>query len=243
MRVRSPSTGECAQLSTKAALDKETKDTYAVTVTATDPSGLQTTINVTIKVTEVDEAPMITVGGLVVSGSPRVDYAEGRQDAVATYMASGPDAASATWSLSGDDAGDFSISSAGVLTLRAIPNYEAPTDANTDNVYSVTVVANDGSSTAMLNVTVTVTNVDEPGTVSLTGDPQVGVELTASLADLDGNVSGMAWQWARDDGAGGDFEDIAGATSAAYTPDADDVGRLLRVRVTYTDDEGSGKMR
>ena len=44
-----------AQLSTKAALDTETKDTYTVTVTATDPSGLQATITVTIKVTDVDE--------------------------------------------------------------------------------------------------------------------------------------------------------------------------------------------
>ena len=50
----------------------------------------------------------------------------------------------------------------------------------------------------------------------------------------------MAWQWARDDGEGG-FEDIAGATSAAYTPDADDAGKRLRVTVTYTDGEGSGK--
>ena len=51
----------------------------------------------------------------------------------------------------------------------------------------------------------------------------------------------MAWQWARDDGEGGDFEDIAGATSAAYTPVAEDAGKLLRATVTYTDDEGTGK--
>ena len=109
-------------------------------------------------------------------------------------------------------------------------------------MYSVTVVANDGTYTAMLNVTVTVTNVDERGTVSLSGGaPEVGVELTASLDDPDGNVSGEAWQWARDDGEGGDFEDIAGATSAAYTPVADDEGKLLRATVTYTDGEGAGK--
>ena len=39
------------QLMTKAMLNKEGKDTYMVTVTATDPSGLSATINVTIKVT------------------------------------------------------------------------------------------------------------------------------------------------------------------------------------------------
>ena len=52
------------QLSTKAELDKETKDTYVVTVTATDPSGETDTVTVTIKVTNVDEAPEIMVGGL-----------------------------------------------------------------------------------------------------------------------------------------------------------------------------------
>ena len=43
---------------------------------------------------------------------------------VTTYSAAGPDAADATWSLSGADAGDLSISSAGVLTFMASPNYE-----------------------------------------------------------------------------------------------------------------------
>ena len=38
------------QLMTKAMLNKEDKDTYMVTVTATDPSGLSATVNVTIKV-------------------------------------------------------------------------------------------------------------------------------------------------------------------------------------------------
>ena len=68
---------------------------------------------------------------------------------VATYMAAGPDAASATWSLSGADMGDFMISSTGVLTFSAAPNYEAPADANADNTYMVTVEANDGTNTAM----------------------------------------------------------------------------------------------
>ena len=40
-----------AQLSTKVELDKETKDTYTVMVTATDPSNETATVTVTIKVT------------------------------------------------------------------------------------------------------------------------------------------------------------------------------------------------
>ena len=155
-----------AQLSTKVELDKETKDTYTVMVTATDPSGETATVMVTIKVTNVDEAPMIMVGGLAISGMARVDYAENGTAAVATYKASGPDAASATWSLEGDDAGDFTISG-GMLTFRSSPDYENPADANTDNTYMVTVKADDGTYMDTHGVTVTVTNVDEAGTVTL----------------------------------------------------------------------------
>ena len=66
----------------------------------------------------MDEAPEITVGGLAVSGMARVDYAEDRRDAVATYMASGPESANARWSLEGDDAADFRISSRRRAHLR-----------------------------------------------------------------------------------------------------------------------------
>ena len=45
------------QLMTKAALDYETKASYAVTVTATDPNGESDSIDVTISVIDVNEAP------------------------------------------------------------------------------------------------------------------------------------------------------------------------------------------
>ena len=49
-----------AQLTTKAKLDYEAnKNSYVVTVTATDSGGLSASIDVTITVTNVDEAPKI----------------------------------------------------------------------------------------------------------------------------------------------------------------------------------------
>ena len=122
---------------------------------------------VTIMVTPVNEAPVISVGGLAVTGQSAIEYAENGTGMVATYSAAGPDAARATWSLEGDDAGDFMISTAGVLTFRTIPNYEAPVDAGTDNVYQLTVKANDGTYTDTHAVTVMVTNVNEDGMVTL----------------------------------------------------------------------------
>ena len=47
------------QLQTKAALDYETKQSYTVTVTATDPGGLSATVTVTIEVTDVNEPPVV----------------------------------------------------------------------------------------------------------------------------------------------------------------------------------------
>ena len=145
-------------------LDKETKDTYMLTVTATDSYGLSATTMVTIMVANVDEAPEIIEGGLVVRGQSSVNYAENGMGSVATYTASGPDAAMATWTLGGDDAGDFMFSG-GMLTFRSSPDYEIPMDADRDNVYMVTIMADDGTYMDTRDVRVMVTNVVEPGEV------------------------------------------------------------------------------
>ena len=172
-------------------LDYETRTTYEVTVIAEDSFGESASIMVTIMVTDVDEAPVISVGGLVVTGRSSIDYAENGTGMVATYSAAGPDAARATWSLEGDDAGDFRISTAGVLTFRTLLNYEAPADSNTDNVYQVTVKAADGTNTATKAVTVTVTDVDDnqPPSFPAETDTRSVVEGAAAGADIGAPVT------------------------------------------------------
>ena len=223
-------------------LDYETKTTYAVQVKAEDPFGASGTVMVTITVINVDEPPTITFGDptLAITGSTSASYTENDTAAVAPYTATGPGASSATWSLSGDDSGEFAISG-GELRFATSPDFEAPTDADTDNVYNVTVNVSDGTNDASLNVDVTVTNADEDGTLTLSSDqPEVGAELTATLDDPDGGVTGETWQWAReaDDAS---YADIDGATSAAYTPVDDDDGKHLRVTVNYDDAAGDGQ--
>ncbi len=141
-----------------------------------------------------------------------------------------------------------------------VPDYEAPQDVDADNVYKVTIYARAAGSldpvTQDLEVTVTVTNVDEPGAIStITGDAQVGATLTAGTvtdedSPSDGTpVSGITHQWQSavdgtdaaadvDDAA---WPDISGATGATYDPVVGDVGRIIRVVATYTDGEGGGK--
>ena len=147
-RFRDPPTSETGatrsvQIEVKVGtkFDYETKDTYMVTLTATDDYGETADLELTINITDVNDAPVIMVGGLAISGVARMDYAENETGMVAMYTASGPDASMATWSLGGADAGDFNISSDGVLTFMSAPDYENAADADMDNEYMVTVKA------------------------------------------------------------------------------------------------------
>ena len=142
--------------------------------------------------------------------------------------------------MSGADSGDFKISSSGVLTFESDPNYEAPADANRDNVYEVTAQASDsGDNTGTLDITVTIGNVDEDGVVTLSNlQPEDAVAITAMLDDPDVVVrSSVEWQWA--DGNG----NISGATSATFRPiGGAQVNQILTAKASYDDGHGENKM-
>ena len=224
-------------------LDYEMKQSYTVTVTATDPSLESAVITVTIKITDVDEAPEISKKSLVIGGRRSIDYLENGESQVATYTAAGRQAAGATWRLAGEDGADFSITTGGVLSFDAPPDYENPADRNEDNEYRITLHASDpGGNTAELGVTVRVANVDEEGTVTLSpAQPYVGAEITAAITDPDGGVAGAMWQWARSPDGLSDWTDITDATLETYTPAEDDVDSYLRAMVSYGDAESVGK--
>ena len=64
----------------------------------------------------------------------------------------------------------------------------------------VTVVATDSGTpkmTATRDVVITVTNANDDGTITLSSvQPKVGIDFTATLADEDGGVKDIKWQWA-----------------------------------------------
>ena len=148
-----------------SAPDYEAKRIYSVTIRVADPSGRAGTFPRTVRVTDVNEPPVITgpANKSVPENTPTTAT-------VATYSATDPEDDSVSWDLSGTDEDDFQISSGGALRFGSTPNYEAAADANTDNSYKVAVVATDDGSPAASSskpVTVTVTDVNEPP--SLTG--------------------------------------------------------------------------
>jgi Ca2+-binding RTX toxin-like protein len=75
--------------------------------------------------------------------------------------------------------------------------------------------------------------------------PQNGVLLTATLgtvADADGIPATVNFRWQQSNvGGGGAFANIALATSASFTPGPAQLGRALRVVVSYTDNHGTAQ--
>ena len=95
---------------------------------------------------------------------------------------------------------------------------------------SATVTVNDDESTPAT------------GAPSIQGVLQQGETLTADtvdIADPDGPDSpAYTYQWIRADDATDDGNDIPGATSSTYDPVAADVGKRIRLRVSFTDGVG-----
>ena len=194
-------------------LDYETKASYMVTVGVTDGSE-DDSIDVTITVTDVVEL------GLV-SGDATAEYAENGMEAVATYTADGP--VTASWSVSGADMDDFGISNEGVLSFASAPDFEAPADADTNNVYMVTVKAEAGGEMEMVEVTVMVTNVDEIGTLSgpetVSNYMENSEDPVGTYTVSGGSMSEMANLTLEGDDAGDFSISSAGVLSFRSSPD------------------------
>ena len=126
------------------------------------------------------------------ASSEAVQIPENSTDVPLAATASDADGQSLTYSLEGEDAERFTVTSTGDLSFTSAPDFEAAQDVGTDNVYTVAIVASDGTASASLSVSVTVTDVDENagqtgGTVS--GKVVSGTYLSEAsvFQDLDGN--------------------------------------------------------
>ncbi len=133
--------------------DGETATT-TLSYTVTDGRGSFDTATVTITVTGVNDAPALALSDTAISEN---------SVAVLTAAATDADGDALTYTISGDDAALFVIDPAtGVLAFATGPDFEAPADADGDNIYAVSVIATDaGGLSATSDINVTVTDVDE----------------------------------------------------------------------------------
>jgi hypothetical protein len=134
-----------------SAPDYETTTSYTATVTATD--GINSTIqSITVNVTDIDDvAPVFT--------SPASFSAAENQISIGTITATDVDTSdsSISFTVSGSE---LIITSGGVLTFASAPDYETKTS------YTATVTASDGTNTTTQNITVNVTDVNDPPAIT-----------------------------------------------------------------------------
>jgi hypothetical protein len=149
----------------EAPSDVGTNNVYDFSVRATDSAGNIANQSISIAVTNINEAPTISINSSATTHA--ITQAENVASLI-NYAATDVDAGAAlSWSLSGIDAADFSInSSSGVLAFVLSPDFEAPADSDANNVYVVVVTVSDGSLTDTQTLTVTITNANEGATIN-----------------------------------------------------------------------------
>ena len=99
-----------------------------------------------------------------------------------------------------------------------------------------------------VTVSVELANFAATGAPTISGTAQAGETLTAAIGDI-ADTDGLpatfpadyTFQWLRVDG--GTETPITGATGSTYTPVAADVGKKVKVTVSFTDGGGTGEAR
>ncbi|MDG1416953.1 MAG: cadherin domain-containing protein [Maricaulis sp.] len=165
-------------------------------------SGANNVYNLTLRASDgtltTDRALTVTVNNtndVVPSWTSATTDSVAENTTSSFYNASTSDADGAvrTYSIvGGADSSKFTITSAGALRFISGPNYESPTDSGSNNVYNVTLRANDGVHNADRAIAVTVTNTNDvaPSWTSSTTDSVAentsGAFYTATTSDADG---------------------------------------------------------
>ena len=122
------------------------------------------------------------------------------------------------------------------------------TDFDSDMAIGVTVLATAHSGTIDLvsRLIIITANQEASGEPSITGTPQVGIQLTATIGSItDGNglnAANYAWQWQVSDD-GNTWTDIPGANTADFIPALIHQDQFLRVVASFTDDDGFRESR
>ena len=188
----------------------------------------------------LNAAPVITSNGGGATAATTVDE---NTTAVTLVTATDVDVGDTlTYAINGGaDAVLFAINAqTGVLRFINAPNFEAPADADGNNVYNVTVQVSDGTAVDTQALSVLIQNANDATTGELRiasyTSTNTAASITASntIADPDVPVLAATYQWQQL--AGATWINIAGATGATL---ASQSNITVRVVSTYTDPFGT----
>ena len=199
---------------------------FGETVTVTLVSGSTTVTNAAPTVANAILDQTATVGTALNYAFPTNTFADTDAGDTLTYTATqSDDSALPSW-----------------LTFAAATRTFSGTPQAADvGTVSVKVTASDGTDSVSdtFDIVVSAANIAPIGAPTITGTARVGWTLTAvttGITDANGLTSpGFTYQWIR---VNGTEADIAGENSSTYTLVAADLGKTIKVKVNFTDDDG-----
>jgi len=97
----------------------------------------------------------------VVTSAATAAVPENTTGAIYQASATDPDGDPVSLRIEGIDAARFTISASSAISFVAPPDFEAPADADGNNIYLFTLVASDGKAETRLTVSITVTNLPD----------------------------------------------------------------------------------
>ena len=198
--------------------DDNADNTYELELSVFDGSHT-TTQEITITVTNVDEAPAFA------ATTQDLPINENTSGSFYQAQATDPEQATLTYSASGTDAGLFDLDSAsGELTFKQSPNFENPLDSDSNNVYQLDITASDGANQTSQAVTITVADVNEApsfasASVNIDTDENAAsfVHIVDAADDPDQGET-LTYQLGGDDAAAFNFDAATRALSFKATP-------------------------
>ena len=259
---------------------------YELVVTAMDPFGESDSTTVTLTVTNLNEPPVLDDGELEEDGYPEnmtavtTFTAMDPEGADVTWDVVGTDGAKFDITggvLTFKDAPNFEMPG-DVLREEVLDNADTDDiDESRDaepagnNVYELTIMATEteirpapeddtsNKLSSMRMITVTVTDVQEPGMATIEWrQPEATTEIEVEYDDPDNGRdpetpttdTAVTYQWfvpkvsrpVLDNDDHWQNASGGGNNTDTFTPDGDDVGEFLRVRITYTDAKGADKL-
>ena len=180
--------------------------------------------------------------------------AENASGIIYSAVAGDLDGDSLSYSLEGDDASQFSIdSTSGELSFISSPDFENPSDHNSDNTYELSITASDGAGSASLALAVAVadSNDNDPQFAKSSDsvfvfEDSVGSIYTAAATDPDSSDT-LAYSIAGTDSSHFSIDAISGELAFLAPPDYEnpidaDADNVYELSISASDGLNSAKL-
>jgi len=150
------------------------------------------------------------------------------------------------YSLSGNDSEKLSISTSGAISFKTNPDFETPSDANSDNSYEITIEASDGTDSVSDDLVISILDVENEGNPIIEGlssqsineNDSIGISFTVtdpqndtitySLSGVDKDLFSLTFD--------GLNASLTSSSKDYELPEDSDANNVYLVSVNFSDD-------